>query len=171
MKPAAAMLDMEDEDGAEDRQELALLRNAYMSACGELDADADWIERTTCDRHDDIKQLAVFVQAAQDGWVRPAPVQSIEDQLAGLAAEWRRTRQKTSSSVVALAMHPAYQRIIGQGKAALPFILNQLERAPDHWFWALSAITGEDPVAEEDRGDLEAMARSWLAWGRQCGYI
>jgi uncharacterized protein (DUF433 family) len=94
-----------------------------------------------------------------------------DQELKALADEWKQTRQKTSSSIVKLAMHPAYQRIIGKGRAAIPFILRELQKVPDHWFWALTSITGEDPVAEEDRGDLEAMARAWVTWGREHGYV
>ena len=102
---------------------------------------------------------------------RNGSASSLDRELLGLAAEWRLTRQNTAGSIVKLAMHPAYQRIIGHGKVAVPFILHELERAPDHWFWALNAITGEDPVPDEDRGDLEAMTRAWLDWGRKGGYI
>lgn len=70
-----------------------------------------------------------------------------------------------------IAMHPAYQQIIGLGSAALPLILCELEREPGHWFWALRAITGEDPVPASDRGRTSAMAAAWLAWGRGRGLI
>lgn len=72
-----------------------------------------------------------------------------------------------SSSVETLAMHPAYQRIIGLGPDAVPLLLAELEREPDHWFWALRAITGENPVLPEHRGKLRLMADDWLAWGKQ----
>ena len=52
------------------------------------------------------------------------------------------------------------------GSAALPFIFSELEREPDNWFWALKAITGEDPVPEEHRGDVALMAKDWLAWAQ-----
>src|SRR6185295_14074950 len=42
-------------------------------------------------------------------------------ELAALVADWRTTRRKISSSVLQLVMHPAYQRIIGKGRAAIPF--------------------------------------------------
>jgi hypothetical protein len=58
----------------------------------------------------------------------------------------------------------AYQQIIGMGEAALPFIYSELQTAPDHWFWALKAITCDDPVSEQDRGDLKAMTKAWLGW-------
>jgi hypothetical protein len=64
-------------------------------------------------------------------------------------------------------MHPAYQQIIGMGVDALPLILRELEREPDHWFWALEAITGENPVPPTDRGRLNEMARAWLRWASE----
>lgn len=67
-------------------------------------------------------------------------------------------------------MHPAYQRIIGMGDAAVPLILQELERSPDHWFWALNAITGADPVPESRRGVMSEMVKAWLEWGVQHGY-
>jgi hypothetical protein len=57
------------------------------------------------------------------------------------------------------------------GPAAVPLILRELERQPDHWFWALTAITGEDPVRPEDAGNIERMAQAWLALGQEQGYI
>lgn len=47
-------------------------------------------------------------------------------------------------------MHPAYQQIIGMGEKALPLILRDLrDRPTGHWFWALNAITGEEPTLGE----------------------
>jgi hypothetical protein len=66
-------------------------------------------------------------------------------------------------------MHPAYQRIIGLGTAAVPLILAELEKDLDQWFWALKAITGEDPVPPESRGKMREMADAWLNWGRKKG--
>ena len=74
------------------------------------------------------------------------------------------------SSITAMAMHPAYQRIIGLGPAAVPLLLRELEREPDHWFWALKSITGEDPVSPADRGKLRAMTQAWLNWAEGHGY-
>ena len=46
----------------------------------------------------------------------------------------------------------------------------ELDREPDYWFWALQAITGEDPVPPAHRGDLSKMAAAWIRWGKQQGY-
>ncbi|HYU35464.1 MAG TPA: hypothetical protein VEW48_25200 [Thermoanaerobaculia bacterium] len=90
-----------------------------------------------------------------------------EEELRSLAEQWRRSRNPVKGTAAALAMHPAYQRIIGKGPAALPFILRELQREPDHWFWALTAITGLDPVPESDRGHLKKMADAWISWGKK----
>jgi len=87
-----------------------------------------------------------------------------------LSVRWRR-ETALQSSVNAIAMHPAYQQIIGLGKPALPLIFQELRREPDHWFWALGAITGENPVPDDHAGDLEAMADDWLSWAHTYGYL
>jgi len=78
---------------------------------------------------------------------------------------WWKRDTEYQSSPTRIAMHPAYQRIIGMGPAALPFILKDLEATQAPWFWALHAITGEDPVPAEDRGYIDRMARAWVRWG------
>ncbi len=68
-------------------------------------------------------------------------------------------------------MLPAYQAIIGMGRTALPFIFEELHQRGGHWFWALRAITGENPVPPEHRGNVEAMTQDWLRWARDRGGI
>jgi hypothetical protein len=86
-----------------------------------------------------------------------------------LAEQWRR-ETGMMSLVTKMSMHPAYQRIIGMGQAVVPLILRELEQEPDHWFWALQAITGANPVKSEQRGRLKQMAQAWIEWGRENGY-
>ncbi len=97
-------------------------------------------------------------------------VDSVEHKFARLRDEWKSTRGPASSSAK-LAMHPAYQSIIGMGFDAVPFILRELAANLDGWFWALRAITEEDPVPELDRGNGEAMRQAWLKWGKDRGLI
>ena len=86
-----------------------------------------------------------------------------------LTEQWRR-ETGMMSLVSKMSMHPAYQRIIGMGQAVVPLILRELEQEPDHWFWALQAITGANPVKSEQRGRLKQMAEAWIQWGRENGY-
>ena len=93
----------------------------------------------------------------------------IETTFLELAKQWR--RETGMLSVISkISMHPAYQRIIGMGQPVVPLIMRQLEREPDHWFWALSAITGANPVKAEQRGRLQQMAQAWIEWGKANGY-
>jgi hypothetical protein len=94
----------------------------------------------------------------------------IAQRFADLVDTWRR-ETAVISSTTELAMHPAYQQIIGMGPAALPLILRELKDRPAHWFWALKAITGADPVAPEDRGRVPQMTRAWLGWGKERGLV
>jgi hypothetical protein len=93
----------------------------------------------------------------------------LEETFLGLAEQWQRETGMLSL-VQKMVMHPAYQRIIGMGQPVVPLILKALEREPDHWFWALEAITGENPVREEERGRIKQMAAAWVLWGRENGY-
>jgi len=90
-------------------------------------------------------------------------------EFAALADEWRRGRGP-SSSIDELAAHPAYQKIIGMGTKAIPYLLWELERRPAQWFWALWEITRQDPVSDEDRGNLQRSVAAWLKWGKENGY-
>ena len=86
-----------------------------------------------------------------------------------LAEEWR-TETRMLSLVTQKSIHPTYQKIIGMGKPVVPLILRSLEQKPDHWFWALRAITNEDPVKPEQRGRMQQMAQAWIQWGKEHGY-
>jgi hypothetical protein len=94
------------------------------------------------------------------------PQDVLADTFRALAAQWIADTSTFSSDLGSFVMHWAYQRIIGLGPPAVPFVLAELVRHPDHWGWALSAITGENPVPAEAEGDIEAIAEAWIRWGR-----
>jgi hypothetical protein len=87
-----------------------------------------------------------------------------------LAARWREDTQFHSSPKI-LFEHPAYQEIIGFGPAVLPLLIKDLEETGSFWFWALKAITNENPVPHIDRGDIPRVTEHWLNWGRERGYL
>ena len=103
-------------------------------------------------------------EADGDVWV------DSEQEFLRLVQQWR-GETEFSSSLTEMAAHPAYQRIIGMGRLALPMIFRELAAEPDHWFWALTAITGCDPVPASHRGNIEMMAADWLTWGKSRGYV
>jgi len=68
------------------------------------------------------------------------------------------------SSTNEICMHPDYQQIIGMGKEAIQFIMDEILQKPSRWFWALKSITGQDPVPISKRGKAKEMAKEWLSW-------
>lgn len=75
-----------------------------------------------------------------------------------------------SSDRTEIILSKPYQRIIGMGENALPFIFGVLGQKRENWFWALEAITGENPVPKEDYMNFDAAVDDWLEWGRKNGY-
>jgi hypothetical protein len=142
------------------------------------------LTRLPCRQGDRVEAVVLILEAAGDGRAvgpntaeedvegplpeTPEPT-SLEQLFLTLAEQWRHERGPASSTTQ-LAMCPSYQRIIGLGAAVVPLLLRELERQPDHWFWALKAITGVDPVPAASRGKVSEMAERWLAWGREQGY-
>lgn len=81
---------------------------------------------------------------------------------------WPHYRQ---DSAVAWAFEPPANGSIALGERAVPLILHEFLRRPNHWSWALTEITGESPVPGEVAGDLDAIRRIWVRWGRDHGYL
>ena len=79
---------------------------------------------------------------------------------------------RTEYTFTAKSVNPSYQKIIGMGEAAVPFILKDLrDNGPADWFWALNMITDENPITEDMAGNMKAMTEAWLQWGIKVGYL
>jgi hypothetical protein len=108
-----------------------------------------------------------FISDLQRHFAAPASRQqeSTEDKFKRLREAWRAATILDSSTSQKLS-HRAYLAIIAMGRPVVPLILRELAQRPGHWGPALSAITGARPYARETEGDLRAVARAWLQWGR-----
>jgi hypothetical protein len=94
----------------------------------------------------------------------------LEERFSALAEEWRQ-RTGHLSNLTKMFADPAYQEIISMDWDVVPVILRSLEKKPDHWFWALREITGENPVPLEHAGHVAKMAQDWVEWGRAKGLL
>lgn len=103
------------------------------------------------------------------GSPRTPPAESVEQRFRRLEAEWVADTY-VLSSYPRIVGHPAFRAIIGLGDEVVPFLLQDLQERPRLWVWALPEITGEDPVAPEDAGNIERRSETWLRWGREKGY-
>jgi hypothetical protein len=92
-------------------------------------------------------------------------ISSIELQFNKFANDWKK-QTAIYSNTLHITRNDNYLDIIGMGKEALPFILKDLEKSPDHWFVALKAIAKENPVPKEAYGNIEQMRHYWLQWGK-----
>lgn len=79
-----------------------------------------------------------------------------------LAFQWHR-ETKMLSSLNQIVLHPAYQRIIAMGPAAIPLILDDLKNTRAHWLWALNMLTGKDQAKPGQK--YHEAVDAWLRWG------
>lgn len=96
--------------------------------------------------------------------------QEVRDRFRRLATEWKQ-QSLLISNPAQMAMLKPYQQIIGMGPAVVPLILEELKHEPNHWFWALEAITDENPVPLESAGITRKMAEAWIDWGQARGLL
>lgn len=112
-----------------------------------------------------------LVQTKYGHFICKKPVAtSIEDTFRELRDRWSEETEYLSSPYE-MAMNESYQQIIGLGESVVPLILQDLISTHDHWFWALKAITRQNPVNDQDAGDITNMANAWIAWGKEQGYF
>ncbi|MFL0161959.1 hypothetical protein [Aquirufa salirivi] len=69
-----------------------------------------------------------------------------------------------SSSISEITNNSAYRSIIGLGQDILPFIINDLKINDAHWFYALEALTGQNPIKEYHKGIVPLMKKDWIEW-------
>lgn len=99
-----------------------------------------------------------------------SPRPDVLDRFHRLATQWREESQYMSNTGQ-MTLLKSYLRIIGMGAPAVPLLLEELKRQPDHWFQALESITEENPVPAEDAGRVERMAAAWVEWGVRQGHV
>jgi len=81
----------------------------------------------------------------------------------GLAEKWKhetRHFSNTNRKVV----HQSYMDIVSMGVEVVPFIIDDLRSGPSDWYWALTSITGINPIPVSDNGITVKMADAWIKW-------
>ena len=111
--------------------------------------------------NENIRSVSVFPADLQAG--------SVDAKFDRLKRQWLR-ETALSSRLRDIHMAKPYLQIIGLGPAAIPLLVTELRLRPNWWFWALEAITGENPTRDESRGDLFALTEEWLKWATEKGY-
>lgn len=84
------------------------------------------------------------------------------------ANEWRAATM-FESNLERRFLQGSYQKIIGLGPDVLPWIIRDLKQGGHHWFWALTAIVGDDKA--DGCETAESAAAAWIAWGVEMGLV
>lgn len=115
----------------------------------------------------DLPNFAVYLrQSAASQFLYES--QELEQLFRQLVEEWDMETQFLSD-LKEVVLHSAYQRIIGLGTQVIPLILREMQQRPSEWFWALRAISRENPA--ESCCGVQQITAAWLKWGEQKGYI
>lgn len=93
--------------------------------------------------------------------VPPSATETSRERFDGLKAQWKQERFGMSRTRE-MAMLLPYQKIIGMGKDAIPFVIEELRSDPDWWFWALEALTDAPLPPDEINGDLALLTQYWI---------
>ncbi len=97
------------------------------------------------------------------------PGETVEQRFRRLQAIWEADTCVYSDPAKIMG-HPAWQEIIRMGEAVVPLMLRDIEQKPRLWVWALPDITGAQPVASADAGNIRKMSEAWVRWGKEKGY-
>ena len=95
--------------------------------------------------------------------------ETVEQRFRFLADTWHKAVAHLSSTTKRNS-HPAYQEIIKLGPEVVPFLLRDMQDHLTHWFFALSEITGANPIPAAAAGNVPLMVDYWLRWAKENGY-
>lgn len=113
---------------------------------------------------DSLEEIESFGLIFLKSIYKPCPAERFKE----LVKQWKEETWFRSSLKKRIS-HIAYLKIIGFGKTAIPWILEELQRDPDYWFPALEAITQIDAAPRAE--NMTQLREAWLEWGRANGYI
>lgn len=96
----------------------------------------------------------------------------LSEMFESLLKEWDRDTAFHSSYNV-IQEHPNNQKIIDLGNRVIPLLLEATRKSPDmKCHIALRSITGVKlNVPKEHVGKTKEIARLWIDWGKETGYV
>lgn len=102
------------------------------------------------------------------------PEPTLKEKFDGHANKWERETRYVSSIGDKIA-HPSYQAIINLGltspRLMLSLLLRDMQTTGRTWFTALARISHQNPVRQEDAGNVKKMTKTWLKWGKNEGLL
>lgn len=93
----------------------------------------------------------------------PATRVDVEAKFNSLVARWRFETMFTSSTGD-IVRNKNFQDLVALGEPIIPLIIEEISVKPDALMLALQLITGANPVADRNRGNMPEMASDWVDW-------
>jgi hypothetical protein len=83
-----------------------------------------------------------------------------------LADEWEAHRRKTilSSSIWDYLNHPAYKKLVGLGRPAIPYIIERYKKDQLPWGFVLQEITGIQIIKDPNSFSPGEVKKQWIDW-------
>ena len=79
------------------------------------------------------------------------------------------------SSPSQIMAHPSFHECMAlaeENKAlTIKLMLEELRDHRIHWFWALTKLTGDNPIPQEHAGYVVKMCNDWVEWGVEKSYL
>lgn len=101
-------------------------------------------------------------------------IESLPERFAKLAEEWENSTRHLSSPAQ-IMMHPNYQAVLGMAQEnrdeLVRLMLTDLRDHNRAWFWALSYLTGDNPIKTSEAGKFDKMIKAWIKWGKERGIL
>ena len=110
----------------------------------------------------------IFAKALSAARV-PIATLSVADRFHEHSEKWQRETMHMSSPTQRME-HPSYQAILGLARdnkdEVVRLLIRDMTEYGREWFWALSYLTGENPINRKDAGKLDKMIASWQNWAK-----
>lgn len=75
------------------------------------------------------------------------------------------------SGYASMVNHPAFLKIVSWGEDIIPSLVEDMVNAGTPWYYALSIITDENPVSEDNMGKHKYVIEDWRGWAEQNCFI
>lgn len=95
---------------------------------------------------------------------------NLVDEIERLKEKWLHDT-RFDSGYSTLINHPAHLRIVSFGERVIPYLIRDMQKHRTPWFYALTEITGENPISEESWGKIDNIIQDWLAWAKKNNYV
>jgi hypothetical protein len=114
----------------------------------------------------DDRPLDVLSSVHHGGHVRPVDAKGRDKLLFVELADELAAAARGLSSTKRAARHPAYGEILAMGDAAIPWLIERLEKPGDRplWLRLLGSLTPFEPGA--GRETISDAALAWVEWGK-----